>query len=123
MSRTWGGWPEALPDWREGMQDFSFVSLTQWNSISNSWLFKQRFEAAATDDLVLTGGLKFERKELTKAYDIPGYWGAFSSTVLSTDPGPHGQGAGIGHSTDSTYVAPPPPHPNQPPQNLSLIHI
>ena len=119
-SRTWGGWPEALPDWREGMQDFSFVSLTQWNSISDSWLFKQQFEATATDDLVLTGGLKFERKELTKAYDIPGYWGAFSSTVPSNDPGLHGQGAGIGHSTDSTYAAPPPPNPNMPPQNLAL---
>ena len=116
-SRTWGGWPEADPDGEES----SFVSLTQWNSISNSWLFKQQFEVTAAEDLVLTGGLKFERKELTKAYDAPGYWdGNFSSTVPTDDLGPHGFGAGIGHSTDSTYTPPPPPNPNMPPQNLAL---
>ena len=119
-SRTWGGWPEALPDWREGMSEFSFISSTAWNSISNSWLFKQQFEASVREDVVITGGLKFERKELTKAYDIPGYWNAFSSTVPSDDPGPLGFGAGIGHSTDSTYTVPAPPSPEMPSNNLAI---
>ena len=118
-SRTWGGWPEALPDWNEGMEEFSYISLTQWNSDSDSWLFKQQFEAEV-DELLLTGGMKFERKELTKAYDIPGYWNVFSSTVPSNEPGPYGFGAGIGHSSDSTYTAPPPPNPNMPPTNLAI---
>ena len=118
-SRTWGGWPEALPDWREGNEGSSLVSLTQWNSISNSWLFKQQFEMKRGEN-VLTGGFKFERKELTKAYDIPGYWNAFSSTVPSDEPGPHGFGAGIGHSTDSTYRVPAPPNPQMPPNNLAI---
>ena len=119
-SRTWGGWPEALPDWREGMAGYSFISATNWNSISNSWLFKQQFEATVSDDVVLTGGLKFERKELTKAYDIPGYWNAFSSTVPADDPGPHGFGVGIGHSSDSTYTVPPPPNLEMPSDNLVI---
>ncbi len=118
-SRTWGGWPEALPDWRAGNEGDSFISLTQWNSISNSWLFKQQFEANVGPH-VLTGGFKFERKELTKAYDIPGYWNAFSSTVASNDPGPHGFGAGIGHSSDANYLIPAPPNPNMPPNNLAI---
>ena len=119
-SRTWGGWPEGLPDWREGMSEFSFISSTNWNSISDSWLFKQQFEASPSEDVVVTGGFKFERKELTKAYDIPGYWNAFSSTVPSDDPGPYGFGAGIGHSTDSTYAVPAPPNLEMPSSNLVI---
>ncbi|MBT4611152.1 MAG: TonB-dependent receptor [Gemmatimonadetes bacterium] len=119
VSRTWGGWPEALPDWNEGMESYSYISNTNWNSISNSWLFKQQFEVTL-QDVLITGGLKFERKELTKAYDIPGYWNAFSSTVAANAPGPHGLGAGIGHSSDSTYTAPPIPNLEMPPANLAL---
>ena len=118
-SRTWGGWPEALLDWRPEMAGYSFISFTNWNSISNSWLFKQQFEVSARD-LVFTGGFKLERKELTKAYDIPGYWGAFSSTVPTSDLGAHGFGSGIGHSNDPTYAVPPPPNPNMPSNNLAI---
>ncbi len=118
-SRTWGGWPEALPDFNPGMDHLSFISFTQWNSISNSWLFKQQFEVSL-QDVLFTGGFKFERKELTKAYDIPGYWGAFSSSVPSTDPGPHGFGAGIFHSTDDVYTTPPLHNPEMPPNNLAI---
>jgi outer membrane receptor for ferrienterochelin and colicins len=118
-SRTWGGWPEALPDWNPGMEEYSYISSTQWNSVSNSWLFKQQFETTLSD-AVVTGGFKFERKELTKAYDIPGYWDAFSSTVPSSDLGPHGLGMGIGHSQDTQYITPPIPNPNMPPTNLAI---
>ena len=117
--RTWGSWPEALPDWNPGMGEYSFISYTQWNSISNSWLFKQQLELSV-EDLLLTGGFKFERKELTQAYDIPGYWGAFSSTVPSSDPGPHGNEVGIGHSLDATYTPPPIPNLEMPPSNLTI---
>ena len=118
-SRTWGGWPEALPDFNPGMDHLSFISYTQWNSISNSWLFKQQFEVSL-QDVLFTGGFKFERKELTKAYDIPGYWGAFSSSVPSDAPGPHGFGAGIFHSTDDVYTTPPLHNPEMPPNNLAI---
>ena len=76
-------------------------------------MFKQQLDVAA-DHLIpgfaINGGFKFERKELTQNYDIPGYWGAFSSTVPANEPGPYGFGVGIGHSRDATYT--PPPLPN-----------
>ena len=119
-SRTWGTAAESVPDWREGMEGNSFVSLTQWNTDNNSWLFKQQFDMPFKTHL-LSGGLKFERKELTKAFDVPGYWeGSFSSSLSADDLGPYGQGAGIGHSSDSTYTPPPLPNVEMPPENLAI---
>jgi len=115
-----GEWIEALPDWNVGMEDYSYISLIDWNSLNNSWLFKQNFEINLNGRSTIATGIKYERKELTKAYDIPGYWGAFSSSVPADDPGPHGHGAGIGHSTDTTYIIPPPPSSEMP--SVNLIH-
>ena len=124
-NRIWGDWAEALPDWDEdpGLpieETHSYISFTGWNSQNNSWLVKQNFEWRVADTLFLSGGLKYERKELTKAYDVSGYWGAFSSSVPADEPGPHGHGAGIGHSTDETYTPPPPPLEEMPSLNLAL---
>ena len=111
-SRRYGYWAEAEPDWNEGMEDYSYVSFTKWNSDSNSWLFKQNFEFSLKDNVLLSGGLKFERKELTKAYDVPGYWTpAFASVGES--------GTGIGHSTDPYYIPPPTPSRDMPEENLA----
>ena len=70
------------------------------------------------DNITLYTGIKYERKQLTKAYDVPGYWGAFSSSVSSEEPGTYGYGIGIGHSTDLTYIIPPPPSSKMPAANL-----
>ncbi len=112
-SRIYGIWAEAEPDWNEGMSDYSYISLTEWNSISNSWLFKQNIEATLTENMSILGGIKFERKELTKSYSIPGYWdGCFSPYVPA--------GSGIGHSTDSIYIQPPPPPADMPTINMIM---
>jgi len=118
-SHEWGSWAEALPDWNPGMAAHSYISLTEWNSISDSYLFKQQFELGL-DKGVITGGFKYERKDLTKAYDIPGYWNAFSSTVPSDEPGPYGFGAAIGHSSDATYTTVTPPSSSMPPINRDV---
>ena len=119
-SRTWGTAAESVPDGREGREEYSWVSLTQWNTVNNSWLFKQQFEMPFKTHL-LSGGIKLERKELTKAFDIPGYWqGSFSSSVPVDDLGSYGLGAGIGNSSDSTYTPPPPPNLEMPPENLAI---
>lgn len=115
-----GDWAEAEPDWNNGMQNYSYISITNWNAISNSWLFKEDATYNFNRNFSLQSGLKYERKELTKAYDIPGYWDAFSSSVPTTSPGPHGYGAGIGHSTDSVYNIVEGPNPNMPAENLML---
>ncbi len=101
-NRRYGYWAEAEPDWNEGKEEYSYISFTHWNSINSSWLFKQDFELTLQDNLLLSGGLKYERKALTKAYDVPGYW---KPAISSSTEG----GSGIGHSTDATYISPPPP--------------
>ena len=102
------------------MEENSYISLTNWSSISDSWLFRQKAEVQLPNTGRLTVGFKLERKDLTKAYDIPGYWDAFSTVPMADPLGPHGFGGGIGHSLDSTYVLPPPPNPNMPPTNRTL---
>ena len=110
-----GEWAEASPDG----QDASWVSLSSWNSASDSWALRQQVEIDVDENLQLLTGMKFERKDLTKAYDIPGYWDAYSSVSLADD-GPHGAGAGIGHSTDETYRLPPAPAATMPALNRTL---
>ena len=114
-----GDWAEATPDLNPGMDNYSYISFTYWNSLNNSWLFKQNFEIKPTENLSISTGINYERKELTKAYDVPGYFGAFSSSVPADDPGPYGYGFAIGHSTDSTYTIPPPPSSEMPSVNLT----
>jgi outer membrane receptor for ferrienterochelin and colicins len=137
-SRTWGKWAEASPDWddsiipndtnivgndtliNQNFQDYSWVSYTDWNSDNNSWLYKQNYDYQFKDNIHFSGGIKWERKQLTKAYDIPGYWNAFSSSVPSDDPGPHGYGAGIFHSSDLTMSVPQQPNRRMPSHNIAL---
>ncbi|MEK7990809.1 MAG: TonB-dependent receptor, partial [Thiotrichaceae bacterium] len=108
-NRRYGYWAEAEPDG----EDASFISYTQWNSASSSWLFKQEFEYKFTQDLLLSSGLKYEDKELTKRYDIPGYWDSAISSTAEI-------GSGIGHSTDLTYDIPPVPG-EMPDYNLTNV--
>ena len=102
-SRVWGDWAEATADWRDNMSQFSFISFTNWNSSNNAFEVKQDADYQYSRDFRYLLGWRFKRTDLTKAYDIPGYWQAYSSTVPSDAPGPHGFGAGIYHSTDSVY--------------------
>ncbi|HCK98538.1 MAG TPA: hypothetical protein DHW42_00325 [Candidatus Marinimicrobia bacterium] len=113
-----GDWAEAAPDSKPGMEEFSFISFTYWNSLNSSWLFKQNIEIDLNNNSKILTGFKYEWKKLTKAWDIPGYWGAFSSSIPSTGPGPYNYGFGVGHSTDSTYTIPPMPASQMPPTNL-----
>ncbi|MDP2385121.1 MAG: TonB-dependent receptor [Bacteroidota bacterium] len=117
-NRVWGDWAEAEPDWNTGMEQYSYISITNWNAINNSYLFKEDFTCDINKNISLQAGGKYERKQLTKAYDIPGYWDAFSSTIPTSTPGPQGYGAGIGHSKDSTYDIVVAPHPEMPAENL-----
>jgi iron complex outermembrane receptor protein len=105
-NRQWGQWAEAIPD-----GEYSYISYTNWNSMNNSWLFKPNFNAEISDKISISGGMKYERKELTKNYDIPGYWDAYSTV---------GEFDGVGHSTDTTYVRPPMPSHEMPSDNLIL---
>ncbi len=122
QSRRYGSWVEAVPDTEPGMEDYSWISYTDWNAIGDSWLLRENLEWRISDAIMLLGGGKWERKDLTKAYDIPGYWGVYSTTDPSDDPGPHGYGTGVGHSTDETYARPSPPLAQMPADNRVLTH-
>lgn len=115
-----GDWAEAEPDISNIAQNHSYISITNWNAVANSWLFKEDLTYQISRNFSLQSGLKYERKELTKAYDIPGYWHAFSSSVPSTSSGSYGYGAAIGYSTDSVYNLVEGPNPNMPAENLML---
>lgn len=102
-NRVWGNWAEAAPDWHEGMSEYSYVSFTNWNSTNNAIEAKQDLDYQFSDSFRLLSGWRIKRSDLTKSYDIPGYWHAYSSAVPSDDPGPYGYGAGVFHSSDSNY--------------------
>ena len=113
-----GNWAEAEPDLNPNMEDFSYISFSSWNTLSNSVLFKQDYDYIG-DEFRLTAGIKYERKELTKAYDICSYWSeSFCSSWDGAYSGPHGLGPGIFHSTDDSYLIQPGPLANIPSNNL-----
>jgi len=118
LLRRWsaisGNWAEAEPDWNDPDSRMSYISYSDWNTDNSSWLFKQDYNYTITDTLHLLGGIKYQFKELTRAYDLCSYWdGSYCSNLDIVDPsdpgylGPTGNGQGIGHSTDDTYVVQP----------------
>ncbi len=115
-----GDWCEATPDWNEAMEDYSYISLSYWNAFAESFHSKLNFDYDFSENLLLSAGLRYERKKLTKAYDVSGYWsGSYTSSMPANETGPYGQGAGIGHSQDDSYVVMPPPNPVMPAENLT----
>lgn len=106
-SRIWGGWVEATDDWNPGMEMYSYVSISDWNSVNKSFLFKQDYDYQASDTLRINGGVKLENKTLTKGYDLCGYWlGVFCSSYVDSG-GLDGQGDGVIHSSRDEYVIQP----------------
>lgn len=138
-NRVWGKWTEATPMWDETIHTFpgdtltltslgvdpttyahySFVSSSNWNSINDALRINQNYELIINDNFHLNGGVKFERKLLTKAYDIPGYWGVTSS-IAGQEIGMHGYGTAVQHSLDPTYVQGNLPASEMPVENLIL---
>ncbi len=105
-SNLLGNWAEATPDWREGREEYSYVSYTTWVSDNDAALLREDLNWSLSDQFDLSAGMKYERKDLTRAYSINGYWGGFSS---SADPagGPDGNGDAVIHSSSDSYEVPP----------------
>lgn len=115
-----GNWAEAFPDWREGREEYSYVSWTDWHSDSDAFLFKPLLRWQASERFQLSAGFKYERKDLTRAYAITGYYDAFSTAGLEGDRGPDGQGSGVYHSSRDTYESPPENSEEMPEENRIL---
>jgi outer membrane receptor for ferrienterochelin and colicins len=104
-NRIWGNWAEAEPDFQNNMNNTSFISFTHWNTTSEAIELTQDAEYHLNERWNILTGWRYKKSDVTKAYDIPGYWsGSYSSTTPTSDLGPYGQGAGIFHSTDEIYT-------------------
>jgi outer membrane receptor for ferrienterochelin and colicins len=53
----------------EGVASVRVADFSYWQSLNTSWSAFQDFEVRAGERLLLTGGLKYEEKDLQKAYD------------------------------------------------------
>ena len=118
-SLYYGDWGEATPDndILTGPDALSSVSISTWNSQSDSWLFKQDHQYQINPELQIVAGLKYERKRLTKAYDVCGYWsGSFCSAI----PDGVSVGAGIAESSDDTIAIQPKPLNTMPRHNQAI---
>jgi iron complex outermembrane receptor protein len=82
-SNVWGYWAENFGGW---------VSLSNWNAYNTAWRFRQNYSVNLSQELQLSGGIKYERKNLTKAYTVCGYW---SGSLCPSDEGGISQGLAI----------------------------
>lgn len=112
----YGNWAEADP-YPGSKSKNSLVSYTGWNSANSSALTYQNFEYKVSSNWQVIGGLKYEGKRLTKNYDIPGYFNAFSSYPYLNDSKYFPNGFGVGYSTDPYYLRPPDPKKQMPESN------
>ena len=113
-SKRYGNWAEATEDTSPGMKDYSYVSYTNWNTENSSVLINQNLDYKFTNSFKLIGGIKVEQKKITKNYDIPGYWDAYSSQKYIVDKESFPNGYGVVHSTTPFYNKPPSPKTNMP---------
>lgn len=75
-----GQWSEAEPDFSRNNGAYSYLSQTYWGNQNKSWLFNHNIDYVVSSKLHFTGGVKFERRDMTKQFDIPGYWpGSYNS--------------------------------------------
>ena len=64
-NRVGGAWAESFS---------GTVSISEWNSFNKAWRFRQQYHFQQSDNLQISGGIKLERKTLTKAYIVCGYY-------------------------------------------------
>ena len=84
-SAVGGNWAESFAD---------FISLSTFQTNDKAWRIEQTYTYDPGDNLQISGGLKYEEKDLTKVYMITNYWdgggvslaqGPTSSTGYSSD--------------------------------------
>lgn len=119
VSGNGGYWVEAFPesDALSGPDVLSILTISDWRTHNKSLLFKQDYEYDYNDTLKISGGIKLENKELTKAYDACSYYaGAFCSSGT-----PETEGDGVALSTDNTINIQPGTLSRMPDENLEKI--
>ncbi|MCG7533527.1 TonB-dependent receptor [Pseudoalteromonas sp. OOF1S-7] len=119
QSGNGGYWVESFPGSNalSGPNVVSTLTISHWRTSNKSWLFKQDYEFDYSEQLKISGGIKFEDKELTKAYDACGY---FAETFCSSDT-PETAGDGVALNTDSTINIQPDTLSRMPDENLASL--
>ncbi len=124
-----GQWSEAEPDWNAGRESYSYLSQTYWGNQNKSWLFNYNLDYKVNSFFQLTGGVKFERRDMTKQFDIPGYWpGSYNSwnqyegkqALDLTSQYPNG--VAVQHSSDPFYIKLPDGKKRMPGNNISQVY-
>jgi len=100
-SQLSGGWAEASIAADDAA--YSYISFSDWDTQNSATLFEQDYEHRLNHNWQLNGGIKFEYKELTKAFDVCGYWSGSLCSSGAEPPGPLGFGAGVFDSRSDTY--------------------
>lgn len=99
-SRVGGDWSEAFA---------GSVSLSEWNSFNQALRYEPSFRYRWNDKVLLSGGLKFEHKELTKAYVICNYWdgtGFCPAQAANSSNGLSSDGSGVVAVSDISSASP-----------------
>lgn len=124
-----GQWYEAEPDWNKGKESYSYLSQTYWGNQNKSWLFNHNLDYKISSSMQLTTGVKFERRNMTKQYDIPGYWpGSYNSwnqyegkpAIDLTSIFPNG--VAVQHSSNPVYIKLPDGKKRMPGNNIAQVY-
>lgn len=129
-----GTWTEALPSpTEEAVYDVdgnqtntiskpyeSMISNTYWQTINKSNTINQIFEYKFNKVYKLNVGLNYNNRDLTRNYDVAGYYNAFSS-VLPNDPDKYPDGYNVTTSSNATLPITPMPSERMHPSNSASI--
>ncbi|MEC9466460.1 MAG: TonB-dependent receptor plug domain-containing protein [Myxococcota bacterium] len=79
-SGRYGLWLDAFPSWNEGQEEYSYLGAIDFRTDNNAIEFRQHVFWDINENLKISGGYRYLRKRLTKAYDVgTGYYGAYNS--------------------------------------------
>lgn len=88
-SRVGGDWVESFGN---------FVSISSWNSYNTSIRLEQKYNFKKSDTVSYNGGIKFEQKDLTKAYMACNYYdgtGVCPDQAANSSNGSSSDGSGV----------------------------
>ena len=85
----YGNWAESTGN---------FVSLSNWNAYNDAWRFEQQYNYQFSNRLLISGGVKYEQKALTKIYMICNYLdaaGVCPAQAATSSNGVGSDGSGV----------------------------
>ncbi|MBK8397987.1 MAG: TonB-dependent receptor [Leptospiraceae bacterium] len=113
-----GDWTESYPG--ETPEEPSLVSSTNWSSINKATGINQILEYQFNKNFKLNSGVNYTSRNLSKQFDVAGYYNVFSSS-LPNDPERYPNGFAVVPSTNTELPITPMPSNSQNPLNTASI--